>query len=102
MLAKLKAWFKHSATILVARIGAALSGGLLAVVQVADIANMREVRVQIAEFLSPKMVSLIGLGAFVIVELARRRTLHPPGSLRSPPSRQPAPEPACTGKTGRG
>lgn len=73
--AKVKAWFRNSLTIFVARIGTILSVALLAVSQMADVLNLPEVKAQLGAFLEPKTVSLIGLGAFVVVELARRRSL---------------------------
>lgn len=74
-MSKVYAWFKNSATIFVARIGMVAAGALAGADQLAEIFNMPEVKTQLAAFLSAKTVAAIGLASFVIVELARRRSL---------------------------
>jgi hypothetical protein len=76
MLNKFWGWCWNSATIVVARVGMAVSGGLLAVSQLAEVLDMPEVKQQLAAFLSPRMVGIIGVASFIIVQFARKRSLN--------------------------
>ncbi len=76
---KIKEWFRESLTIFVARVGMALTLVLTALQQLADVLNMPEVKVMLGPVLDPKVLSILGFTSFVVVELARRRTLPPAG-----------------------
>ena len=76
---KIKTWFRDSLTIFVARVGMVLTFLLGAAQQLADILNMPDVKAMLGPVLDPKVLSILGFVSFVIVELARRRTLPPAG-----------------------
>ncbi len=76
---KIEAWFRDSLTIFVARLGMVLTFLLTAVQQLADVLSMPEVKAMLGPVLDPKVLSILGFVSFVIVELARRRTLPPAG-----------------------
>lgn len=79
MIARIRAWFRNSMTLVIADIISILSMLLLAVDQLATIFSLPEVQQQLALFLSPKAVAVIGFVSGVIVRLARMRTLPPTG-----------------------
>lgn len=79
---KIKAWFRGSLTIFVARLGMVLTGLLTLVQQLADVLNMPEVQAQLGPLVNPKVLAALGFASFVIVELARKRTLPPAGGPR--------------------
>ncbi len=76
---KIKTWFRESLTIFVARVGMALTFLLTLVQQLADILSMPEVKAMLGPVLDRKVRSILGFVSFVLVELARRRTLPPAG-----------------------
>ncbi len=76
---KAKAWCRDSVTILVARVGMVLTFLLTFTQQLADILSMPEVKTMLGPLVDPKVLSVLGFVSFVIVELARRRTLPPAG-----------------------
>lgn len=79
MYARIKTWFRNSLTLLIADILSLLSMLLLAVDQLSTILSLPEVQQQLALFLSPKAVAIIGFVSGVVVRLARMRTLPSAG-----------------------
>jgi hypothetical protein len=75
MLAKAKAWFLHSVTILIARVVAFGSLILGALVNVGDFFNSPSVSAAVQAVLKPALIPWYGLAIAALVEIARRRTL---------------------------
>lgn len=75
MWQRIKAWFKHSATILWARI-VGLGGLVFAVLEAtADLFELPGIRENIQLLLDPKYVPYYIIAIALVTELARRRTL---------------------------
>lgn len=72
MLEKIKAWFKHSVTILVARITSA-AGLILGILTTAW--GDPTVQQAVSTLGNPKVLPWIILGMGLLTEIARRRTL---------------------------
>jgi hypothetical protein len=75
MWERIKAWFRHSATILWARI-VGLSGFVLAALEAtANLFELPGIRENIQLLLDPKYVPYYIIAIALVTELARRRTL---------------------------
>lgn len=76
MWEKIKVWFKHSATILWARL-VGLGGLVFAVLgSIADVFELPGIRESIQALLDPRHMPYYIIALALVTELARRRTLN--------------------------